>query len=59
MNVVENMIRTPSHHIAICAVRKTDGGLPELEIKSGKKHETIPLDWFLGEVNRVANTDKQ
>ncbi len=59
MKVTENLIHTPYEHIPICVVVSKDGGIPELEVKGGKERETIPLDWLLGEINRVANTNKQ
>lgn len=59
MAATENMIHTPNEHIPICVVLTKDGVTPKLEVKAGKKRETVPLDWLLGEIHRVANTNKQ
>lgn len=52
------MIHTPGQHIPVIAVVETNDGI-SLEVKSGRKIESIAPDWLIAAIyNNAAETNK-
>ena len=52
----EKDIRTKELNLLMCKMKLTDDHRVLLEIKNGKRTESIPLDYFLQVVNEFAES---